>query len=129
MSVYFRMKVLVVDDEKPVRMVVSKLCQKIGFGDVYSAANGNEALQVLDKEDIDLVICDIEMSPMNGIDLLHMLRGGRDKTLKNIPFIFLTSHSESDIVLAAKSLNVEGYVVKPVDVVSLKKRVDLIFGM
>ena len=124
MNSYFRKHVLVVDDEKPIRMIVSKLCQKIGFGTVTPASNGAEALTILRRARIDLVICDIEMEPVDGIQVLHEFRNTLPTSAAAAPFIFLTSHAESDIVLAAKNLGVDSYLIKPVDVVSLKNRVD-----
>lgn len=124
MNTYFRKHALVVDDEKPIRMIVSKLCQKIGFGTVTAASNGAEALTILRRAQIDLVICDIEMEPVDGIQVLHEFRNSLEAPAAIAPFIFLTSHAESDIVLAAKNLGVDSYLIKPVDVVSLKSRVD-----
>ncbi|MBL29230.1 MAG: two-component system response regulator [Rhodospirillaceae bacterium] len=128
MNSYFRKHVLVVDDEKPIRMIVSKLCEKIGFGKVSVAANGLEALTVLRRTPVDLVICDIEMEPINGIQVLHEVRNTLEKPAANAPFIFLTSHAESDFVMTAKQLGADSYVIKPVDVVSLKGRVDQVLG-
>jgi two-component system chemotaxis response regulator CheY len=73
------LKVLIVDDSKSMRAVIKKTLSAAGFAvsECYEGANGLEALEVLEKESIDIVLSDINMPNMNGIEFLRE-KAGRD---------------------------------------------------
>lgn len=83
------MKILIVDDSKAMRMIVSRNLRQAGFGDATlgEAENGTLALAAVRADEPDLVLCDWNMPEMNGIELLHALRADGFET----PFGFVTS--------------------------------------
>lgn len=117
------MKVLLVEDNDFVRAMVKKHLVDFGCrsGDVIEAANGAEAIQKLMREP-DLIICDIEMSPMNGFDFLDYVRKGEDAQ-SGLPFIFLTGSADAASVEKAISLDIDAYLLKPVNPENLKKKI------
>jgi len=82
-------KILVVDDDMINRKLLNVLLKKSGYTDIIEAENGKEALAIIQAEPIDMVLLDIIMPEMNGIDLLKILK--KDEKLKNIPVAILTT--------------------------------------
>jgi len=109
-------KILVVDDLQAVRTLLKDILNQLGFSQLYEAADGQEALDILkkasqEKQSFDLIICDWNMPNMNGLELLQARND--DPLLQNIPFLMVTIESELEYVLKAISLGVSDYVVKP----------------
>jgi two-component system chemotaxis response regulator CheY len=105
------MNVLVVDDFATMRRIIRGALKTIGFNNIYEAADGKGALDVLTKEDINLVMSDWIMPNMNGLELLKTIRA--DDKLKNIPFIMVTAEGQKKNVMDALESGVNSYIVKP----------------
>lgn len=104
------MQVLIVDDSKAMRMIVTRTLKAAGFDlQTLEAASGVEALEVLAKETPDVVLSDWNMPEMNGIDLLKKLR----ESGNNVRFGFITSESGADTLAAAKEAGAEFVITKP----------------
>ena len=104
------LKVLTVDDSKTIRMIVKKAFQSYSC-EVFEAENGVEGLAAATKEKPGLIILDITMPVMNGIETLERLKADAD--LKNIPVIMLTAESGKDNVVNIVKKGVKDYMVKP----------------
>ena len=120
------MNILVVDDYKTMLRILTSLLKQLGFNNVLTAENGQEALQKLHSEDVDFVISDWNMEPMTGMELLREIRGS-DK-LKNLPFIMATAESKTESILAAKQAGVSNYIVKPFNAETLQKKMASVLG-
>ena len=120
------MNILVVDDYKTMLRILTSLLKQLGFNNVLTAENGQEALQKLHSEDVDFVISDWNMEPMTGMELLREIRGS-DK-LKNIPFIMATAESKTESILSAKQAGVSNYIVKPFNAETLQKKMASVLG-
>lgn len=105
-------RLLVVDDEEPNRDLLSRRLRKAGF-DVECAASGKEALEVLKREAIDLVLLDNMMPEMSGLDLLRLLRA--TQSASELPVIMVTALHDSSRVVEALSTGANDYVTKPID--------------
>ncbi len=105
-------RLLVVDDEEANRDLLSRRLKKAGF-DVEMAASAHEALQIMAREKIDLILLDYMMPEMNGIDLLKLLRA--TQTQSDLPVIMVTAVSDSERVVEALSSGANDYVTKPID--------------
>ncbi|MCW2246757.1 two-component system chemotaxis response regulator CheY [Azospirillum fermentarium] len=118
------LRVLLVEDDDFTRRLVLRLLHDLDVHLVTEARDGMNALEVLrDKGDgIDLIICDLEMPRMSGLDLLHALRTATGNPLSDIPVIVLTAHREADMVKRAIAYGISGYLVKPVSKADLVKR-------
>jgi len=113
------LKILVVDDEKGTRDVISKLINwnELGIGWVGEAEDGADALQIAKDEKPDILLTDIKMPKMNGIQLVENLR----EALPNCKIIFLTGYSDKEYLKAAIRYKAVNYVEKPVDLNELTK--------
>ena len=98
-------KILVVDDEEVVRDMLRNLFMRNGY-EVSLAANGEEALEYLKSERLQLIILDLNMPGMSGIEVLSEIR----LSFKEIPVVILTGHSTEESAIDAIRLGVEGYI-------------------
>jgi two-component system chemotaxis response regulator CheY len=129
-SQYAKRSVLVIDDHPFMREIVRNILRDIGFGRIATATDGAEALRLLGDGDgaVDVIVCDIDMEPMNGLDFLAELRCHKIEALRVTPVIMLTSHAEPAKVLEAKNGGTDGYLLKPVSRASLEARVQFILA-
>ena len=104
------MKVLTVDDSKTIRMIVKKAFKRYNC-ELFEAENGVEGLAVAAKEKPGLIILDITMPVMNGIEMLEKLKS--EPELKDIPVIMLTAESGKENVMQIVKMGVKDYMVKP----------------
>lgn len=101
------LKILVVDDSQMVREQVSKALTAAGFT-IIEAVDGADALEKLDATaDLSLVVCDVNMPVMSGIDFLERKRG------VGAPVVMLTTEGQPDLIKRAKALGAKGWVMKP----------------
>ncbi len=105
-----RYKVLTVDDSKTVRIIVKKAFKPFDV-EILEAANGVEGLAIAAKENPDLILLDVTMPVMDGVEMLTKLKS--DPALKAIPVIMLTAEGGRDNVLKIAKIGVRDYLVKP----------------
>lgn len=105
--------VLIIDDSNTMRKIVSRSLRQAGyeFDKVLEAGDGQEALQILAGEKVDLILSDINMPNMDGVEFLR--RKTADEGLKMIPVVMITTESGSDILKEAISLGAAGAIKKP----------------
>lgn len=115
-------KILVVDDEKLVVFFMKKTLEKGGYT-VTTASSGEEALNLIETDGFDLVISDIAMSPISGIDLFLRVK---DKGIP-VKFIIMTGKYLRDDPLI-KDLPMDGFMEKPFVIESLYKKVEEVLG-
>jgi two-component system, chemotaxis family, chemotaxis protein CheY len=113
--------VLIVDDYQAMRMTIRRMLVDQGFTSIFEARDGLEALVLLRGCPIDIVISDLVMERMDGLELLREIRG--DANLAKLPFIMITATADRDRVIAAKAAGVTGYVVKPFTAAILKSKI------
>jgi CheY-like chemotaxis protein len=118
------MRVLTVDDSRPIRMMVRKLCVEFGC-EVTEAENGQVALAAQAQQKHDLIILDITMPVLDGPATLAALRGRGDQT----PVLMLTSERQQSIVDKIERLGVSGYVKKPFTREELKAAITKAVGL
>ena len=106
-------KILVVDDSRSMRNVIKKMLRILGIeaGNILEAGNGVQALEVLEQEWVDLVLSDVHMPEMDGLELLRLLRKNED--LGDLPVVLITTETNEDHLAEAFSLGVKGYLRKP----------------
>ena len=104
------LKVLTVDDSKTIRMIVKKAFKPYDC-ELIEAENGQIGLETAARENPGLIILDITMPVMTGIEMLEKLKS--DPELKSIPVIMLTAESGKDNVMQIVKMGVQNYIVKP----------------
>ncbi|MFL5764269.1 MAG: two-component system response regulator [Bacteroidia bacterium] len=105
------MKVLVVDDDKMILEAVSHKLTESGY-DVIRAENGYEALDMIDKVKIDLIISDVMMPNISGLGLLSLLK---QFYFNKIPVIIISSLDKADVILHSIGLGAVDFISKPID--------------
>jgi CheY-like chemotaxis protein len=103
-------KILTVDDSKVVRIMVTRALKPYDCN-IVEAVNGAEGLEAAAREKPDLIILDVTMPVMTGLEMLTKLR--LDDALKSIPVLMLTAESAQENIAKADSLGISGYVAKP----------------
>ncbi|WP_319525587.1 response regulator [uncultured Desulfosarcina sp.] len=103
-------KILTVDDSKTIRMIVKKAFKPYNC-ELFEGENGVEGLAIAAKEMPDLIILDITMPVMTGIEMLGKLKA--ESALKDIPVIMLTAESGKENVMQIVKMGVKDYIVKP----------------
>lgn len=120
--------VLVIEDEAFVRLTIAFILRQMGFRRVYEADNGASGLEAYAREKPHIIVCDIEMEPVDGLDFLATLRQRESDQRQRVPVIFLTNHTQSALLERAMNLGVDAFVVKPPSYTALKDRIDRILS-
>lgn len=114
------LKVLIIDDDAFYRSLLRKIVQQFGGMTIEDIGTPDMALPIIEHFKPDIVLCDIEMQPIDGIEVLRRIRASPFGA--NLPVLMVTSHSISDLVLAARRHHASGYLIKPVSLADLKSR-------
>ncbi len=120
------LRVLIVDDQTSMRQLARYALQQLGVVNVREARNGRQALEVLAKHKVELVLSDWHMDEIDGLTLLKLLR--KHERSKTVPFIMATGHGDRESVVEAIQAGVNNYIVKPYDVATLRKKVEAVIG-
>ncbi|TLU83301.1 MAG: response regulator [Chlorobium sp.] len=104
--------ILLADDQPNSRRLIGYILNKAGYS-VAEASNGIEALEYCEKHRPDLILCDIMMPGMNGMQFREQLL--QRETLRNIPFIFLTARAQAHEMVEGEQLVPQAYITKPVE--------------
>lgn len=104
-------RILVVEDNQIQLVVCTTQLKELGFEKISIAKNGVRAYAILEKGLIDLVLSDLEMPEMDGLELLKKVK--ENPSLQNIPFIILSARDDEKIYEEIKSLGADDFIVKP----------------
>jgi DNA-binding response OmpR family regulator len=118
------MKILIVDDDKIILQTIAHSLKNSGY-EVETVENGFAALNVLEKQKIDLIISDVMMPDISGLGLLSLLK---QFYYNRIPVIIISSLDKTDIILHSMGLGAIDFVAKPIDfkeLLSLVKKYDV----
>ena len=110
------MNLLFVEDDELVRENSIEIFSSL-FKDVISAVNGEDGIEKFYENKIDIIISDINMPQSNGLDMLERIRDFD----KDIPILILSAHSETDYFTKSIELNIDGYLLKPIQFEKLKE--------
>jgi two-component system chemotaxis response regulator CheY len=105
-------RILTIDDSKTIRDMLMLTLADAGF-DVLQAVDGQDGLDVLDREQVDVVITDINMPKMDGYEVIRHMRS--NSAHKTTPILVLTTESEADKKSLARAAGATGWMVKPFD--------------
>ncbi len=115
------LKILVIDDQEFVRTIVRKMLGQLGVAQVLEAQDGNSGVDIAKAQLPDMVICDIQMRPLDGFGFVARLR--ETEETKAIPVIMLTAHTDAATIARAKELHIQAFLAKPVLPPALKDKI------
>ena len=119
------MKILVVDDMPLMRHVLINMLRKLEYSSIVEATDGLQALAFLRNQHFDLVITDLHMPKMNGVDLLANIR--KDEALADIPVLMVTCEDGTDKVKQVIAAKVSGFIIKPFNMNVLSSQLNRFF--
>ena len=118
-----RRKILVADDESSIREILSIQLARMGY-EVLLAADGVEAVEVYEQEKPDLVILDVMMPRVNGLEACQKIRAFEKKIGRRAPILFLTARDSTHDKTSAALSGGDEFVAKPVSLQELRERVE-----
>lgn len=106
-------KILIIDDSSTMRKIVGRALRQAGFDfeQTLEAADGQQGLEVLQENAVDLILSDINMPNMNGVEFLQAKNN--DPAIKGIPVVMISTETGSDILAQAMELGARGSIKKP----------------
>lgn len=121
--------VLIVDDSNAMRAVIKRIIAMSGFkvDECREAGNGKEALETLSHAWVDVIISDINMPEMNGLELLERLK--KDDLYKTIPIIMISTEGSTERMQEAFALGAQGFIRKPFLPEDLRKTLYEVIGV
>lgn len=109
-----KLRVLIVDDSKNMRMLVKTILNALGVQTVREAADGQTAMQELRAGPIDVAIVDWVMEPMDGLEFVRQVRTAEDSPNTFLPIIMMTGHTEKNRIFKARDSGVTEFLAKPI---------------
>jgi two-component system chemotaxis response regulator CheY len=125
MRVDYSAPILIVDDEQVMVGLTKRVLSKAGFERIDHACDGETALNLLRQQKYALVIADLRMQPISGLQILRTIR--QDDELRDIRFVLMTASLEPEPVVAAKYAGADAYLLKPFTPQQLRAKVIEIF--
>ncbi len=121
-------RALIIDDSSVMRKIVERSLRQAGIdlGQVLEAGNGAEALAALQENPVDLMLCDINMPVMDGLEFMKQLPGVANA--KGVPVIMITTEGSESHVVQALSCGARGYIRKPFTPEQVREHVVPVLG-
>lgn len=118
------LKILLVDDNHHMRTLLVEILRAIGVTHVFEATDGAEALNLMRLHAIDIIMTDLAMQPLDGIDFVRLLRNSPDSPNQMAPVIMITGHSTERRVHEARDVGVNEFLAKPVTARGVIERIN-----
>lgn len=116
-------KLLIIDDQLGIRLLLSEVFKKEGY-DTYQAANGIEALALIRENEPDLVLLDMKIPGMDGLEILRRIRS----VWTSLKVIMMTAYGELDMIQEARDLGALKHFTKPFDIDEIRIEVKGVLG-
>lgn len=119
--------ILIVDDSAAIRKILQRVLKQaeIPLGNVYEAGDGKEAIETLRTQSVGLILSDINMPNMNGLELLSHIKAS--EAWKHLPIVMVSTEGSQQKVLEAVQLGAAGYVRKPFNADQIKEKLAAFF--
>ncbi len=118
-----RLSFLVADDAGVIRAMMEMTLLALGAGSVITAADGEEALESLKRNPVDMVVSDLNMTPVSGLEFLRSLRAVEEADLARTPVIVMSGYGEGDVKDEVLAAGGDAFMTKPVKPAALEEQV------
>lgn len=122
-----RMTVCIVDDNAAMRGILRTILNAMGAARIYEASDVRTAMDVLQHEHIDLLICDWKMKPVDGLALVRWVRNPSKSPCPTLPILMLTCYADAERVKVARDAGVTEFMVKPFSPESIYQHISSMF--
>lgn len=120
-------KILIVDDIFTNRLLLSEILKDLNYR-ISQASNGKEAIGLIEKENFDLILMDIEMPIMNGLETTIFIRKNMPPEKSKIPIVALTAHNPNLFFESHKAVGFDELLTKPYSIKKIKDVIDLVLA-
>jgi len=117
-----RKRILVCDDEEPIRLLLTESLKD--DYDIVEASNGRDALRIATNEQVDLVIMDIKMPQVHGLEAIERIRERDD----DLPIVICSAYPMMEDDIIVKTSRIAAFITKPIDITALKTKVFNLIG-
>jgi two-component system chemotaxis response regulator CheY len=119
------LNILIIDDEPFMRQLIIRVLAELGVTRIDTAEDGADGIGKLTvaRAPYDIVMCDLEMPKMNGLQFVKRVRELERPDLAKIPVLIITGHSDEKNVQKAISLGIQGFLIKPISKAATEKRI------
>jgi CheY-like chemotaxis protein len=117
------LKILIVEDNQHMRSLLRSLLNSVGIREILEANNGASALEALREKKCDLILSDLAMQPMDGLEFSRKVRTSDTSSNPFVPIIMITGHTEKHRVEAARDAGITEFLAKPITAHSLFSRI------
>jgi two-component system chemotaxis response regulator CheY len=126
---YAKLRVLVVEDHKFTRQLIKEILQNLGCqqGNIIEVEDGEAGLMAQQDTPADLIICDWQMKPMDGLTLVQKLRDPDNSNNPFVPVILCSAHTDRELIQQAVDDGVNEIMAKPISISALESRIRMIF--
>jgi two-component system, chemotaxis family, chemotaxis protein CheY len=122
-------RVLIVDDSPAMRRFIARVLDVSGFpvSDIHEAADGRQALDVLEREWVDVILTDINMPGMNGAEMLEKM--SQNELMRQIPVLVVSTDATVHRIVQMRQLGARGYLSKPFSPEELRAELEQVVGV
>lgn len=110
---YDLLKILLVDDNHHMRVLLGEILKAVGVRHIFEASDGAQGLQMMRNHAVDIVMTDLSMQPLDGIDFVRLLRRSPESPNQMCPVIMITGHATAARVQEARNAGVNEFLAKP----------------
>jgi len=120
---YDLLKILLVDDNHHMRVLLAEILKALGVREIHEASDGAQGLQLMRSHKFDIVMTDLSMQPLDGIEFVRLLRRSPDSPDSMCPVIMITGHSTMARVNEARNAGVNEFLAKPLTARGVVERI------
>lgn len=125
---YSRLNVLVVEDATHMASLVCGILKSLGFGRIFEARNGADALDIMNSQAVDLILIDDLAPPMSGLSVVKEVRKSKSKVSRAVPMILLTSALNKSAIFEARDAGVTEILSKPFSAAQIITRIESVLS-
>ena len=123
-----QLNVLIIEDDRHMRMLIRNVVFALGVKDVAEASDGETAVEEMQAFRPDLMLVDLKMEPMGGLEFVHRLRADANNPYRFVPIIMITAYADLDTVAAARDVGITEFMAKPVSASALEQRIQRVLN-
>jgi two-component system chemotaxis response regulator CheY len=110
-----RARLLLIEDHGPTVETLRAILQAVGISRISHAGDAAQAMNMLEEQPFDMVLCDFNLGATNGLSLVRSIRKTGGIGNPNVPIVMITAHAETDRVAEAQAAGVDDFLVKPIE--------------